>query len=206
MNIQNGNTEAWLVSGKGIAITGQNADFEGNSRGVNITDGCTDIGSDEFSTPGMNPPAATESAPPAGGTTTTYTQWGRTLASIDWASGGSYPSSISVLYFSGVNPPSVAGGEYSNSYTTVTATGSLTGANYDITYYFGDNETYTITTPSANTRLAKYDSYWYVFAVAGSGSYQSELDWANLWIKTRGPNTFSDYVLTDGSNPLPANT
>ena len=204
LNINSSNYEAWLVSGKGLAITGQSQDFEGNSRPTTVSAGCSDIGADEFTATPPSCPASTVDNAPGSGVISTYTLWSRTISVINWGTGGSsYPTSLDIRYYSGVSNPNAVTGNFSNSYWNMTTIGELIGATYDVSIYFGDNETYTITTPSANTRLAKYDSYWYVFAVAGSGSYQSELDWANLWIKTRGPNTFSDYVLTDGSNPLP---
>lgn len=206
LNINSSNIEAWLVSGKGIALTGQSSDYSGDTRVTAVASGVTDIGADEFSTPGMNPPAATESGVLAGGNTTTYTLWGRTLATIDWGSGGSYPSAITVLYFSGVTPPNAAGGNYASSYTSITPTGVLSGATYDITYYFGDNETYTISTPGTNTVLAKYGSTWEVFPL-GTNPWQTQLTYntsTNTYTaKVTGLDAFSSFALSDGTSPLP---
>lgn len=207
LSINNSNTEAWLSSGKGIAIGTINSDFFGNSRVTSISSGVTDIGAQEYNTPGVNPPAAIESAPPAGGTTTTYTQWGRTVASIDWGSGGSsYPSTITIVYFSGVNPPNVLGGNYASSYSSATATGSLADATYDITYFFGDNETFTISTPNTNTVLAKYGASWEVYPL-GTNPWQTQLTYNTgtgvFTTKVIGLYDFSNFALTDGSNPLP---
>ena len=204
LSINTGNWQAWVVSGKGIALAGNGNDFSGNTRPTTISGGTSDIGSHEFTaTPPGNPSAAFDNAP-GSGVTSNYTLWGRTLLTINWGSGGSaYPSSMNVRYYSGVNHSGVLGGGYSNSYWSVVPTGSLTGTTYNITINFGTNETYTISSPSANTRIAKYNGTWEVFSTAGNGTWQSELNWASEFITTRGMNSFSDYALTDQSNPLP---
>lgn len=204
LNIKSGNWEAWIVSGKGIAIAGSSADYNGNTRPTTVSGGCSDIGSNEFTaTPPSNPDATVDNAP-GSGITSNYTLWGRVLATINWGSGGSaYPSSVSVKYYSGVTHSGVLGGGYSNSYWSINPTGSLTGATYNILINFGQNETYTISTPSTNTRLAKYNGTWEVFSTPGTGNWQSELNWGTEAITTRGMNSFSDYSLTDATAPLP---
>lgn len=204
LGINTANSEAWIVSGKGIAVSSQPTDFNSNTRVTSIAGGCTDIGSIEFAAVPPNCPVVPVDNPPGSGVTSTYTLWNRTIAVINWGTGGSsYPTALDVQYFSGVNDPNAVTGNFSNSYWAFTKTGNLTGTTYDIQIYFGNNETYTITTPSTNIRLAKYDTFWYVFAVAGNGTNETELNWGNFWAKTRGPNTFSNFTLTDGTNPLP---
>ena len=204
LNIITSNYEAWLVSGKGMAIAGYTEDYQGNTRPSVVTGGCTDLGSHEFTaTPPSNPLATVDNAP-GSGVTSNYSLWGRVLLTVEWGTGGSsYPSSLSVRYYSGVNPGGVLGGGYSNSYWQVNPVGTLTGTTYDITINFGSNETYTISSPSANTRLAKFNGTWEIFTTAGTGVWQTELNWTDETIKTRGMNSFSDYALTDGTNPLP---
>ncbi len=204
LNINTGNWQAWIVSGKGIAIAGSGSDYSGNSRPTAVTSGCSDIGSHEFTaTPPSNPSATVDNAP-GSGVTSNYTLWGRVLLSMNWGTGGSaYPSSMNVRYYSGVSHSGVLGGGYSNSYWSIIPTGTLTGTTYNITVNFGQNEIYTISSPSANTRLAKYNGTWEVFSTPGTGVWQTELDWDAETIRTRGMNSFSDYALTDQSSPLP---
>ncbi len=203
LSINSANTAAWIVSGKGIALSTVSTDINGNSRNTTIGGGTTDIGAYEFAaTPPANPNATVDFAP-GSGVTSTYSLWGRTIAKIQWGTGGSsYPSTINIKYYTGVKHPNAVTGNYGGSYWDMTAVGSLTGSFYDITWYFGDNETYSITTPSSNTRLAKWVTSWEVFSVAGAGTYQTELTWASLTAKTRSI-TFSSYTLTDGNSPLP---
>ena len=208
LNINTANTEAWIVSGKGIAIAGQSSDFSGNSRFVSVGSGTTDIGADEFGALGMTPPSATVDNPPGDGVISTYTLWGRPVTRIAWGTGGTEYPSLDVKYYSGVNPPNVLGGNYSNSYTTVNATGNLTGATYDITYYFGDNETYTIGTPGASTILAKYGSggTWEVFHLTQPSNnstltYNTTTQAFNVVVN--GLFDFSSFALTDDGSALP---
>ena len=204
LSVNTGNYEAWIVSGKGIALSSVNSDYSGNSRSTSISGGCTDIGAHEFSATPPDCPQATEINSPGSGVTSTYRLWGRNLVVINWGTGGSqYPSTVSVKYYSSVNPPGTSGGNYSNSHWDITPTGTLSGTTYDITFNFGDNETYTITSPNVNTRIAKYVSSWEIFSTAGTGAWQTELNWSNHNAKTRGMHDFSVYALTDVNNPLP---
>lgn len=204
LRINSGNSVAWIVSGKGIAISGQSTDYEGNSRPTTIGGGVSDIGADEFTATPPGNPTATQDVAPGSGVTTNYTLWGRTLVTITWGTGGtSYPSNVNVNYYSGVDPQNVVSGNFSKSYWSVNPVGTLTGTTYDIRINFGDNETYTITTPSVNTRVAKYSSYWFVYLTSGTSPMQTELNYSSTWAKTRGLNSFSDFALTDESSPLP---
>jgi len=203
LNINSGNYEAWLVSGKGIALSGQNTDYEGNTRATTIFGGTTDIGADEFTAAPPSNPTATIDNAPGSGVTSNFTLFGRRICTINWGTGGVYPSTMNVRYYSGVNPPSTVGGNYSNSYWQINiGSGSFSGTTYNATIYFGDNETYTITSPNLNTLLAKLNGIWIVYP-AGSGALQTQLSWANLTVRTDGLSSFSEFALTDATAPLP---
>jgi hypothetical protein len=204
--IQSGNAEAWIVSGKGTVITGQNIDYDGTARQVAVSGGVTDIGSDEFASVPPSSPSATESAPPIAGTTTTYTLYGRTICSITWGTIGTFPSGMSVKYNSGVLPSNIGSGRSSYSHWTVSpSSGSLNG-KYCITFNFGDNETYNISSPSTNTILAKKDAtVWEVYPLYSSGNtnWKSQLNWSAKTIRVDSLHSFSDFALTDGTLALP---
>lgn len=204
LRIVSANSSAWIVSGKGIALAGQGIDYEGTPRFTSISAGVTDIGADEFvATPPSNPVATQVGIPGAGGTST-YFLYGRKICSIDWGIGGtSYPTSMTVNYYSGINPPntSTLGPNYSNSYWTVVPVGSLAGTTYNVTMYFGDNETYLITSPSTNTMLANYNNtIWQAFP-PGINPLQSNLNWSILTLSPTllSSINFSTYALADGS-------
>jgi hypothetical protein len=204
LTILSGNTAAWIVSGKGLALTGQNIDYTGDTRFTLISGGCTDIGADEFTATPPSNPVATQVGTPGAGNTTNYVLWGRTICSIDWGTGGSsYPANLNVNYFSGVNPsPAITSpNRNSNSYWVVApSSGTLTGATYSITLNFGDNETFNITSPNTNTLLARYNTFWQVYP-SGSGNQFSSLNWNDLTLKTSGLNSFSTFALSDAALP-----
>jgi Secretion system C-terminal sorting domain/N-terminal domain of BNR-repeat neuraminidase len=204
LNINYNNPEAWIVSGKGLPLSYVSADIDGNSRSTSVMFGYpTDIGSNEFTQTPPNNPSAVQTGTPGPGSTTTYTLFGREIMQINWGAGGtSYPAGMDVKYFSGVLPPGITGG-YSYSYWQAVPTGSLAGTTYDITINYGENETHSITSPSANIRLAKKDSEWTAYNTLGTGNLQSELDWSNRRVKVRGLSAFSQFALIDFSNPLP---
>ncbi len=206
LNINYSNPEAWIVSGKGLPLSYVSSDYDGNSRPtIVLYNQPTDIGSDEFTQTPPNNPSAIETGTPGAGNTTTYKLYGRTIMQIDWGIGGtSYPAGMNVKYNSCLQPPGITGG-YGYSYWNVTPNGTLSGAAYDITINFGDNETHSITFPSLNTRLAKKDAQWVAYTALGTGNLETELDWSNLRVKVRGLNSFSDFALIDNSNPLPVN-
>ncbi|HEY3251339.1 MAG TPA: T9SS type A sorting domain-containing protein, partial [Ignavibacteria bacterium] len=213
LNINTSNVEAWICSGKGLALAVVNNDYNGDSRVTSISAGVTDIGADEFGTVGVSPPLATESAIPAPGTTTTYTLWNRTLCSIDWdAANTTVPTGMNVRYWSGTTVPAPSG-NYGAGYLSVTKSGGPDNdTTYNFTLYFGENETYIISTPNSNSRLARYginepNPSWQAFVVAGTNKHESELTWLNPTrlnsVKVRGIRFFSDFALTDASAPLP---
>ena len=68
LHINSSNAAAWLVSGKGIALSTLGVDFDGNTRSTSIAGGVTDIGADEFTaTPPSSPNALQSGAPSSGG-------------------------------------------------------------------------------------------------------------------------------------------
>lgn len=203
LHINSSNSAAWLVSGKGIAVAGAGDDFDGNSRSTSISGGVSDIGADEFTATPPSNPVALQSAAPSSGGTTDYILFGRKIASITWGTGGTYPSSMNVNYFSGVSPlaPNVTNpARNSNSYWTVNpATGTFSGTTYDITFFYGDNETFSVTSPASNVLLAKNDNTFWMSYPRGTGSLQSEQ--AGTTVKVRGLFRFSSFTLTDAGLP-----
>ena len=212
LTINTSNSESWIVSGKGIAISSETTDCNGDSRVSSVSSGVTDIGCDEFSSPSVNPPLASESGPPSPGITTAYTLWSRTLCSISWdASNSTVPAGMNVRYWSGTTVPDPAG-NFGAGYLSVNkSSGPDNDSTYDFTMYFGDNETNTISSPSYNSRLARYgfnipNPSWQAFITPGTGKHETELMWNDSGIyslKVRGIRYFSDFAITDASNPLP---
>lgn len=203
LHINSGNSAAWLVSGKGIGISGFADDIDGNTRSTSVSGGVTDIGADEFTATPPSNPVALQSAAPSSGGTTDYILYGRKIASITWGTGGTYPASMNVNYFSGVTPlaPNVTNPQrVSNSYWTVNpGSGTFSGTTYDITFFYGDNETFSVTSPTTNVLLAKNDNTFWMSYPRGTGSLQSEQ--TGNTVKARGLFRFSSFTLTDAALP-----
>ncbi len=134
LNVAVNSPLSWYLNGKGIAgakINSLNTDFVGNSRGTTLGFGI-DIGAHEFNTT-TTPPALTLSGSPALNGLSTLTFASRTIATINWGSIGSVPSSINGAYYSGVNPPATFGStRFLNAYLNLNATGGA-GYNYRVT-------------------------------------------------------------------------
>ena len=190
----NTNANCWNLNGKGVPISGISTDFAGTPRSTSVTGGPTDIGAYEFST-STTPPVATASAAPALNTTTTYTYAGRTLASITWGNTGTVPSSVDVRYYSGSNPPGSLSGKYSRAYWEITVPDG-SGYTYDITLNYDPATIYTITNEN-DIRIAKRDGGPWTH-IAGS-----TVNTTNKTVTATGLTSFSDFALSDNSDPLP---
>jgi len=207
LNIKTDQQEAWYVNGKGTPTgTGINNDYVGNARSTTVSTGATDIGANEF-TPSSTPPAATETGSRTNGGTTYYNFGGQILASITWGS-GTIPGVVNVRYYSNsqVSSPS---GNYGNGYWDVSVDVQPSSA-YNITFYFGDHETYTINSPSQSTiDLAKYSSgVWTNFPSGSTGNNVSitSFTYNPHTVTVNGITTgFSKFALSDDNAPLPVN-
>ncbi len=207
LNINPNNVECWYVNGSGTPVTTPKvfSDYSTSAtvRSVSIPTGVTDIGSDEFAPLG-DPPDVVASAPPAPGTTTTYTFMGRTIGHIDWGPGGDVPTNLDVKYYSGTNPPGSVGFPVSNGYWQILATGG-SGFTYDITINYDDAIVGNIGSME-DIRLSKSEdggATWNTFTVTGTASEQYQLDTVNNTVKVYGLTGFSIFTLSDANAPLP---
>lgn len=204
LNIIQSKPEAWYVNGKGIQEVTVSTDFSGNPRSTTIPNGAPDLGSGEI-TPSGIPITADQAGVIGYNQTTTFSFANRTLASITWGNTGTLPSSLSLSYYSGANPPNnISGALYSNAYWQINATG---GANYvyNMTVYY-DLPLQGSIPAESNTRIAKSSdggTTWWTSLTAGTGSGQYQLNTTNKTITIYGLNTFSLFTLTDNNLPLP---
>ena len=195
----------WYASGQGTPVLSPSigTDISGNTRSTTVAGGSTDLGAYNV-TPSIAPPTATESAAPAPSTTTTYTVGGKILASIIWGPGGTPPSSMSLVYYSGTNPPNSAGFNVGNGYWSFTATGG-SGYTYDIVLYFDPAQTGTIPSDT-NTVITKSDdggTTYNAYTTYGTGAGQYERNSAANYITVYGLTSFSIFALSDSDLPLP---
>ncbi|MES2779690.1 MAG: T9SS type A sorting domain-containing protein [Bacteroidota bacterium] len=205
-DIANGNTgvittnaESWYLNGKGIAGTASNSiniDYAGTTRGTTLGFG-TDIGSVEFNT-ATTPPAATASSSPALSTSTTYMFAGRPVATINWGSIGTVPTTVNLMYYTGVNAPNlVASKTQMNGYIAATSTGG-SGFNYTMNMNYEPALLGNVSS-EANLKIAMYKVSVWNFDGAST---------VNTTAKILNSTTFTginnwNFTGTDVSNPLP---
>lgn len=206
LTINASNNTCWYVNGKGWPISGIQYDWEGDigdERSQAIADGGTDIGADEFSTSTV-PPAATASAAPAAGTTTTYTFAGKPVATIAWGAGSNVPASVSVWYYSGNNPPApVPGKNTFNCYWRIEPSTTPSGMSYTPTLFFSDALLGAVPSTSdlrmaKNSGVVPNSNNWFCACTATSVNATTRT------FTTTAPFTsFSIFTGTDINAPLP---
>jgi hypothetical protein len=206
LTINSGNSACWYVNGKGWPISGIQYDWEGDigdERSQAVNGGGTDIGADEFNT-STTPPAATASAVPAAGTTTTYTFAGKTIASIAWTGGSNVPASVSVWYYSGNNPPvPIPGKNAFNCYWRIEPSTTPSGMSYRPTLYFSDAllgavPSTTDLRMAKNSGLTPNINNW---SCACSGTTVNATN--RTFVPTTPYTSFSIFTGTDINAPLP---
>lgn len=192
----------WVLNGKGIALSLVTTDINGVSRNTLVTQGTTDIGADEV-TMSVNPSFATESAAPSSGGTSIYMQFGDTVCIVNWGTGGTLPSTLNILNFSGNTPPNSGTKHYLMSYLNAVPTGTLSGTTYDMTMKYGYNEAFNITNIATDLRMAKQDgNVWTTYTTAGTGNLETELNDAGRRMTIRGLSTLSNFTGSDITLPL----
>ncbi|MES2558715.1 MAG: T9SS type A sorting domain-containing protein [Bacteroidota bacterium] len=205
-DVANGNTgvittnaESWYLNGKGIAglVSNMiNTDYAGATRGTAVGFG-TDLGAVEFTTV-TTPPALTASASPALNTSTTYMFAGRQIATINWGSTGTVPTSVNLLYYTGVNAPNlVAAKTQMNSYIGATSVGG-SGFNYTLNMNYEPALLGNVSMES-NLKIAMYKVSVWNF---------DGLSTVNTTTKVLNSTTFTginnwNFTGTDALNPLP---
>lgn len=119
------NPDVWAMHGRGVQITDNATDINGNARPTTLTDGVPDMGAYEF-LPTVQPPALPASpAAPAAGTTQVFMFGTDTVQKITWAPASTVPTTVDVRRYSGIIPPGLAPGQQSMYYyTDVDITGS----------------------------------------------------------------------------------
>jgi len=136
LGIQTTNAEAWYLSGKavaGVTVNNLATDYAGAARGTVYGFG-NSIGSIQFATPTIAPPAAIASATPAANTSVNYTFASRPVATINW--GASAPTAATVLNFTGVTPQNQPSGNNANQYLRTDISGGTAPYNYSVVYNY----------------------------------------------------------------------
>jgi hypothetical protein len=146
LSLDTSNALCWYALGKGIALTGNNTDIDGNSRSVSVISGPVDIGADQVPMDNIvrlltliAPPNATVTGTTALGDVSTFTFAGRTIAKVYWNAGVT-PSSVNMRYYTGVYPlfggplNNLGNGGRFNSYYDFSTTGGVFDADVKLYY------------------------------------------------------------------------
>jgi hypothetical protein len=191
-------SNSWVMNGRGIHLSGNVPDFNGNPRPATPADGVPDLGAFEF-TPTADPPIAVASpATPTAGTTQVFTFAGDTVATIEWDQFSSPPATIEVRQFAGVMPPHIWGApKYMYYYDSIVMPYAF--YNYNLKTYYRDS--WMGTMPSeTQLRFAKYiNPNWTVYTGTGS-SVDTVLNFIY------GTGFYEDNMIVTGSDdtePLP---
>jgi hypothetical protein len=192
------NANCWYANGKGLALASVVNDFNNTPRSVSIATGATDIGAVEFTTT-TTPIAANASAAPAINTATNYTFANRQVASINWGSVGTVPSTVNVLYYSGINAPNlISNSSRYNAYYNITATGG-TAYNYGVSL-LADSAQFGNVSGVNNTKIARYTGSNWNLITASNGNGIT----GNMQTTANTQSVFGVFTGTDNSsNPLP---
>jgi hypothetical protein len=186
------NANSWNIKGKGDPTVNIATDYAGNSRSTTVAGGATCPGAYEF-TPSVSPANALQTGTIVNGETTTYTVAGDIVTKITWH-GANVPTSVSVKYRPGENPPNpISGSYYSNLCWNITATGG-SGYTYDIELFYTPALLGTISTETA-VRLCKYSSSWEQFSTAPNTTTHS--------VTVTGLSSFSYFAFGDENHGLP---
>lgn len=130
------NADVWAMHGRGVQITDNASDINGNARPVTLTTGVPDLGAYEF-LPTVQPPVLPAiPAVPAAGTTQVFMFGTDTVQKITWAPASTVPADVSIRRYSGIIPPGLASGQASMYYyTDVTVTGGQSSSFTNKQYY-----------------------------------------------------------------------
>ena len=197
----------WLMNGNGIAISSIGLDILTNPRSTTIAGGGTDIGAYEFD-PSVAPPveSVTPSVSPLAVSNFNFGE--QYIASIDVTALGSL-TNVDLQYYSGTEPVGLPGSPpvtdgYGDVYWDIQPSG--TGFTYDLTIHY--SPALLGTTMLAGIKVAIEDPPnnglgFYTPYPQGTGTGQSDVDFANNTIKVRGLTAMGRFIITDADNALP---
>ncbi|MBX7044506.1 MAG: hypothetical protein K1X86_01610 [Ignavibacteria bacterium] len=191
----------FYVNGMGYPVTypAVTNDFAGNPRSSTIAGGASDIGAFEV-TPSSAPIEIYLPGPFVIGNDNYFYHAGRYFGSVKFNT-NVQPTSLSLYYYSGVNPPNGAQ-SYGNSYYMILAAGTDTGLDYDIKLAFSEREMNNITQPSyTNLGIAKSSDNGTTWQFVPGSAYDNVGQFTGALAQHL--TSFSLFTFTGQDNPLP---
>jgi len=174
-------------------------DFAGNPRSTTIQTGASDIGAFEV-TPNSAPLEVYLPGPFNIGTEYYFYHAGKIYGSVIFNT-AVQPTSLSLYYYGGVNPPN-AMGSYGNSYFMILAAGTDTGLDYDLKLGFCEREMNNITQPSyTNLGMAKSSDNGTTWQFVPGSAYDNLGQFTGAI--AHNLTSFSLFSFTGLDNPLP---
>lgn len=174
-------------------------DFAGNPRSTTIQTGASDIGAFEV-TPNSAPLEIYLPGPFNIGTEYYFYHAGKIYGSVIFNT-AIQPTSLSLYYYGGVNPPN-AMGSYGNSYFMILAAGTDTGLDYDLKLGFSEREMNNITQPSStNLGMAKSSDNGTTWQLVPGSAFDNLGQFVGA--KATNQTSFSLFSFTGLDNPLP---
>ncbi len=119
------NANSWAMHGRGVQITDNASDINGNPRPTTLLTGVPDLGAYEFLPTVLPPVLPATPAAPAAGITQVFMFGTDTVQKISWAPASTVPTTVQVRRYSGIIPPGLTAGQKSMYfYADVDYTGS----------------------------------------------------------------------------------
>lgn len=194
----------WYVNGKALPLAGITDDFDGTGvRSETIPAGSADIGADEFNTTTL-PPFLTVTGSHTPGGTEQFSFGSRTLATINWGTGGILPTLNQVRHYTGVwpndttNNGTISGARFLNEWFDMPATGGA-GYSYELILNYDSAMLGKIqqeTSMRINKKQTGIPGTW--TALPGSVA-----DVNNKLLTAAGQTSFSEFTATDALATLP---
>lgn len=132
------NANSWAMHGRGVQITDNPSDINGNPRPTTLLTGVPDLGAYEFLPTVLPPVLPATPAVPAPGITQRFMFGTDTVQKITW--GANAPTTVSVRRYSGIIPPGLTAGQRSM-------------------YFYADDD-FTGSTPTGFTKQQFYIESW----------------------------------------------
>lgn len=196
------NPSVWLANGRAQQIFQVNNDIDGNTRSINVITGVPDIGAHEL-IPNAIPDAASLTGTIGTGNTQHITQYGDTLATINWGFSGTLPTSIIARHYPGslISHPGLYGmtnlTNKMDEFVRIIPNG---GSFYDfsLTYRYDSTRLGTVNSQTDLKLAHKIGSVWnnYPFTL-------TTVDTITKRFSVIGLADFGDFTGTDDINPLP---
>ncbi|MFT3911070.1 MAG: gliding motility-associated C-terminal domain-containing protein [Ferruginibacter sp.] len=132
------NPDVWAIHGRGVQITENDVDFNGDPRPTTLTTGVPDMGAYEFLPTSLPTVLTAIPAAPAPGITQTFMYGTDTVTKITYSATAPVPASITLRRYSGVIPPGLAPGQLSMYYYTALEVPAQGAYDYHIQEYYID--------------------------------------------------------------------